>query len=436
MELSKTGDRTNLFSLTSIWILCAILLVFASVYGFSFERGSLNSLNGVDSQALEAGDPTRNAVVNLQSALAYLLSIACIVPFIKPVWRQLCRNVLIFSVLGWAVLSVVWSSVPSTSAINSMRMAINLILVVYLFERFSANDIQKLMMLVGCVAATGSLLMAVVFPQYGLQTRNLAAFGAWQGIFGQKNLLGLELLILLLPAFFVKLNGIYARRLRIAYVATLLFLIVMSQSAGAWIVSVLCLAFVALLHMTVRMPKRDTAVIAFVVAGVLIAVGMAVLANYESLMYALGKDPTMTGRTVLWSGLIELALKRPIQGYGYLAFWQGLNGPTRYLALQMNWLGLAGAENGVLEMGLELGIVGLLLYAVIFLRAVKDALYCIGRGATPAALWYTAILFYVVATNIEGGSLLMPSNLACMMPFMAFLGLRREVQILHKRLGR
>ena len=63
---------------------------------------------------------------------------------------------------------------------------------------------------------------------------------------------------------------------------------------------------------------------------------------------------------------------------------------------------------------------------VVFAVAVKNALYCIGRGASPAVLWYTSILFYVLATNIEGGLLLAPSNLSCILPFVAFVGLRRE----------
>jgi O-antigen ligase len=110
-----------------------------------------------------------------------------------------------------------------------------------------------------------------------------------------------------------------------------------------------------------------------------------------------------------------------------------LNGPSRGLALELNWHGLGGAESGILEAWLELGIVGVLLYAAIFLRAVKDALYCFGRGASSAALWYMSILFYVVATNIEGGALVMPSNLMCILPFVAFVGLRREVKLLRER---
>jgi O-antigen ligase len=432
MELVEKMDKPNFLSLTNTWILCGIFLVFASLYGFSFERGSLNSFVGVDAQSLEAADPTRNAVVSSQSALIYFLSVVCILPFLKPMWKQLRDNALIFSVLGWAILSVAWSDIPSTSAINSLRMAINLVLVLYLFERFSANDIQRLIMLVGCIAAAGSVFMVIAFPQYGLQSRGLAALGAWEGIFGQKNICGLEMLILLLPAFFVKLRGIYARALRTGYIAIVLGIIFLTRSAGAWIDTSLCLVFVAVLKLTTRMPRKDAVIVALAAVGVAVTVGLIALANYDTFMFALGKDPTMTGRTVLWPGLVHLALKRPILGYGYMAFWRGLNGPSRYLALQMNWLGLAGAESGVLEMWLELGIVGLLLYVLVFLCAVKDALRCICHGPSAAALWYISILFYVVVTNIEGGLLLTPSDLACMLPFVAFVGLRREAQRLRE----
>jgi O-antigen ligase len=221
--------------------------------------------------------------------------------------------------------------------------------------------------------------------------------------------------------------------LRAGYIAAVLGIIVMTRSVGAWIDSILCMSFVVLLRLTARMPRKDAAVVALTAAGAVVTVGLILLLNYDATMFALGKDPTMTGRTVLWSGLMHLALKRPILGYGYLAFWRGLNGPSRSLALQMNWLGLGGAESGVLEMWLELGIVGLLLYAAIFVRSVMDAFYCIGRGASAAALWYTSILFYVLVTNIEGGALLGPSNLACILPFVAFVGLRCEVRHLRER---
>ena len=436
MEMAERMDRPNFLSLTNTWILCAIFLVFASVYGFSFERGSLNSIAGVDQQvAAGAGDAGRNSLLKAQETAIYLLSLACILPMIKPVWKQVKRNGLIFSMLGWAILSVIWSDMPSTSAFNALRMAIDLLLVIYLFERYSANDIQKLVLLVGYVAAAGSVFMVFALPQYGLQLRGSSSLGAWEGIFGQKNLCGLMMLILLLPAFFVKLNGAYARMLRGGYIVTTLIIIAMTRSAGGWVVSALCLAFVALLKLTMRMPRKDAVVMVVALTGTAAVAGLVVFANYDTLMYALGKDPTMTGRTELWPGLIHLAMLRPLRGYGYMAFWQqGLaTGPSRGLALQLGWPGLAGAESGILELFLELGVIGLLLYFVIFVRAVKDAFYCLGREASPAALWYISILFYVVASNIEGGILLYPSDLSCILPFIAFVGLRREAQLLRER---
>lgn len=437
MEIIERMDRPNFLSLINTWILCAIFLVFASLYGFSFELGKLNTFVGGATQGVAGVDPNAETVdtVKIQAMIVYILSLACILPFIKPIWGQLRRNALIFSILGWAVLSMIWSDHPSTSAANSLRMAINLMLVVYLFERYSSNDIQKLMLLVGYVAAAGSIFLVFVFPQYGLQSRGAYALGAWEGIFGQKNICGLEMLILLLPALFVQLTGTYTKILRAGYIATVLVIIAMTRSAGAWVLSSLCLAFVALLKLTTRMAKKDAVAVLFVTAGAIAAVGVIALANYETLMYALGKDPTMTGRTEVWKGLAPLILRRPILGYGYMAFWQGiLAGPSRSLALQLHWLGLAGSENGVLEMWLELGIVGVLLYATVFLRAVKDAFYCLWREPSPAVLWYVSILFYVVVTNIEGGLLLTPSNLVCILPFVAFVGLRREAQRLRDRL--
>jgi exopolysaccharide production protein ExoQ len=432
MQIIQIADRPNLFSLTSTWLLCGILLVFASLYGFSFERGTLNSFSK-DAQAMGAGDAGREAVVKIQSAIVYLVTVLLIFPVAKRVWQEILRNRLMGALLLWCALSVTWSALPSFSAINAVRMALNLALVFYLFEKYSANDLQKLFMLVGAVAAAGSLLMVFFFPQYGLQTRGTYALGAWEGIFGQKNLCGLNMLLLLLPALFVRSRRSDALALRLGYSLVMLLIITMTRSTGAWIVGGLCLSAVGLLKLTVRMPRKDAAAICIPLFGLTVLAIGGVLLNFSAMMYALGKDPTMTGRTVLWSGLLTIGMKHAVHGFGYTAFWQGpTTGPTRTLAIQMGWLGLAQAENGILELWLELGLVGLMLYAALFTTALGNALYCLQRGASQATLWYTSILFYVGASNIEGGSLLTPSFLICMLPFVAFIGLKREAQRLRQ----
>jgi exopolysaccharide production protein ExoQ len=433
MEIVEKMDRPNLFGLLDTWILCAIFLVLASLYGFSFERGNFNTNVGAGVNGLASGEAGVSTLIKAQNTAVYLLSVACIFPYIKLMSRQLRQNVWIFSVLGWTILSVLWSDIPQTSAVNALRMTIDLMLVLYLFDRFSANDIQKLIMLVGCVAAAGSIVMVFVFPQYGLQSRGLYALGAWEGIFGHKNICGQAMILLLLPAFFVRLHGTYARILRGGYIATVLVILIMTRSAGAWISSIFCLGFVALSKLATRMPRKDATAVVVAIAGAAAASGAAIAANFATVMYALGKDPTMTGRTKIWAALLHSILKRPLCGYGFMAFWQPqLKGESANFALHLNLAGYNSADSAIIELALELGIVGLLLYGAVFLGAVRDAFYCLGHGASSAALWYMSILVFVMTSNIVAGALMRPSDLASILPFVAYVGLRREAKRLRQ----
>lgn len=427
MEVTVMQDRPNLLARINTWILCAVLLVFASLYGFSFERGSMNTFVGAETFGIQAGSDSDALVIKLQSFFVYVLSFAFIATTGRSVVAALRKHFLIVGLLGWAAASVLWSTHPSTSAVNSVRMVLNVLLVVSLLERYSANDVMKIVMLVGSVAAVGSLVMVFFFPQYGLQARGQYALGAWQGIFGQKNICGLEMLAVLLPAFFVRLHHRYATFFRTGYILTVLLIIAMTRSAGAWIVTSLCLGFVGLLKVTERMRRRDAALLALGCGGLVTALLLGFVFNFEALMYALGKDPTMTGRTVIWKVLERSIAKQPVHGYGYQAFWDGLQGESGNVAIQLNVAGYASAESGVLELWLEIGIVGLLLYAAIYGRAVWDAFRYLSRRTSPEVLWYASILFFVFVSNIEGGLLLTPSNLTCILPFAAFIGLRKEL---------
>jgi O-antigen ligase len=162
--------------------------------------------------------------------------------------------------------------------------------------------------------------------------------------------------------------------------------------------------------------------------GVTVAAIAAILSNPGPVLALIGKDPTLTGRTGIWSSLLVSIWKRPLVGYGYFAFWKGLYGESANVVLQAHWPGMSYAENGVLELWLELGAVAVVLYAMIFFTAVKDALYCLRRDPSKSIMWYASLLFYVGFTNLWAGNLLAASNLECVIPFIAYVGLRKEAR--------
>jgi exopolysaccharide production protein ExoQ len=412
----------SLASLVSTWVLMIPLLVFASQWGFSFEHGSKNSAVGASAQDSGGGAPLK-----VQSAVVYLTCAIFIVGFARAILVDLCSDLLISSLPALAFLSIFWSQFPLVTLVHALMLAANVAFAFYLLERFSTNDLMKLLLMAGLLALIGSLLLIALLPRYGIQERSSITAGAWQGIFAQKNTCGLMMTNLLLPAFFVQIESKHARVLRNTYIAAVLLLIVMSRSAGAWVICAACILFVVTMRALVRMPRKDLAIIVFILAGVSTLAGVFIYKNFDALMYAIGKDPTLTGRTIIWSSLMISIRKQPLLGYGYTAFWGFLKGESANAVLAFHGP-LGYAENGVIQLWLELGAVGVGLYMLIFFRAIKDAAYCLLRKPSPAVMWYTSGLFYITVSNLEAGQLLSTSDLGLILSLVAFAGLRREAQ--------
>lgn len=398
------------------------LLVFASQWGFSFEHGSKSTAVGSYAQLTDDSTPLK-----VQSAIVYLTCAFFMVPVARGILLDFYGDMLIFSLPVLAFLSTLWSQFPLITLVHAVLLVLNVAFALYLLDRFSTNDLLKLLLMVGTLAAIGSLLLIVFLPRYGLQERISLTSGAWEGIFAQKNICGLVMTDLLLPAFFVQIKSPYARAFRNTYVVVVLAIIAMSRSAGAWVICGACILFVVIMRFLVRLPRKDISMIGFFLVGVAVLTGVLVYRNFDALMYAIGKDPTLTGRTIIWTSLISSIRKHPLLGYGYVAFWGFLQGESANTVLVFHGP-LGYAENGVLELWLELGAVGVILYALVFCRAIKDAVYCFMRKPSPGVMWYVAGLFYITVSNIEAGKLLSTSDLGLILSLIAFVGLRREAQ--------
>jgi exopolysaccharide production protein ExoQ len=429
------------------WLICIVLLVFSSNVGFSFERGSMNTASGSQAQGLVSAVGSQDALVmSIQTLAVYAICAFLCLPLLWSITAEFLRDKLIFLIPAWAIVSTVWSQNPTISLHCGLFLAMNIALVFYLLEHFSYDGILRILVWVGSAAALASLLVIVVFPQYGLMSRGQYGLGAWEGIYGHKNICGEAMGLLLLPIFFAKIRNRYALLFRVFYVVLISIIIVMSRTVGAYIICASSVLLIVLMKLLAKMRRAD----AFALSVLLIAaaLGAAIMAVdfAPDVLSILGKDPTLTGRTTIWGAVMMSILKKPLIGYGFKAFWQGLNGESANAILTMKWPGLSYSENGVLDLWLDLGGIGVALYVCVFLRAVKDAAYCLRRDASPFVMWCTLMLFTVVISNVEGGTLLFPSSLACILPITAFVGLRRErlrlkaadtpTPIAHAELGR
>ena len=426
--VKSTNPEASLFTLVITWISVVPLLVMASQGGFSFEQGSSNTLVGYAATGIISPINANEALfMKVQRAVLYLVCILMMAPFLRTIAREILQNKLIVSILSLALLSVIWSQNAWTSLLSATALTLDVCFGVYLLKRFSGNKLLKLLLLTGIIAAAASLLLVFVFPEYGLQGKKLQSLGAWQGIFQHKNACGSVLTIFLLPVFFVRIKSRFGMLLRCIYGAILVFIIAMTRSTGAWLVCAACVVFILGMRLFARFSNRAAVAVGMLITAFVLCASYVGFQYSDLLMYLMGKDPTMTGRTVIWAVLLPSILKHPLLGYGYMAFWQGgLKGESANAAIALNWPGISYSESGIIDLWLGLGAVAVVLFLLLFCLAARDAIYCFSRGATPIAMWFTSMLFYIAVSNIAAGQILQPSSLGCILQIVAFVGLGQE----------
>ena len=86
------------------------------------------------------------------------------------------------------------------------------------------------------------------------------------------------------------------------------------------------------------------------------------------------------------------------------------------------------AQNGILELWVELGIVGVVIILVTLVRAVLDVLICIQREYSPETTWFICMISLTVIYNIDETFLASPHCLPWVLYSVACIGLRDRVR--------
>jgi O-antigen ligase len=167
----------------------------------------------------------------------------------------------------------------------------------------------------------------------------------------------------------------------------------------------------------------------------LVGVGFAAFSVLPSLFTLIGKDMTLTGRTEIWEPVLLSIMKRPLTGYGYCAFWNGMSGESGIIASTVGWVP-PHAHNGFLNVALQVGITGLLVLMAGWFFGIKDAILCLQSGAQRESGWYLTVFVVTLVVNITEPTLLFYGYLAWIMFLVACVGakLTARSQVSQERL--
>lgn len=166
-------------------------------------------------------------------------------------------------------------------------------------------------------------------------------------------------------------------------------------------------------------------VVAYGVLASLAVVGSFAMTSYSTaLLELVGKDSTLSGRAQLWSLVMDAIWKKPFLGYGYEAFWQGFRGESRGILESTGWL-VPMAHNGYLDLWLSLGLAGLVVYALVFLKAIRLALRYLRYDRRTTGAWPIAYLLFFALHNTAESTLLTRTTFEFLMFVAVSVGLQQ-----------
>jgi exopolysaccharide production protein ExoQ len=242
--------------------------------------------------------------------------------------------------------------------------------------------------------------------------------GKIQGITGSSTLLAMLALVALI-VFTVQLASGAVRRLPGgAWVAVALLVIGLTRSATIILGLVAVVAVLAgILLLRRAAPGRGRMLVGAGIAVAAVAALVAGILFRGAVLGALGKSDTFTGRFGIWEAVIGLAVQRPLFGWGWISYWAPWIEPFRGLAFAGGMEQLH-AHNAWLDVWLQLGLVGVVVFAGLVLtalvRATRVAIAAPAEATGSVALAWpllgTALLVQSFAESrilVEGGWVLL-----------------------------
>ena len=265
-----------------------------------------------------------------------------------------------------AVASTLWSLDPLLTLRRSIPFALAGLFGLWFAARFSAERQMRILRVTMLALAIATVAVVLLAPAIGLDPTPGHA-SDWKGVFTQKNACG-RIMVL---ATAVVLFGSRLTWPRAASLLLFTLVLIMSGSRGAWMIE----AALLLVWATIQIARRSTPRIRLLIAiaAPLLTTAAALIAARFSwqLVHLLDREPTLSGRTAIWAQVLNAIAQRPLLGYGFDAFWRGMQGPSLQIDTAVHFI-VEHAHNGFLEICLELGLAGLVLFLLSWLAAWRS----------------------------------------------------------------
>jgi exopolysaccharide production protein ExoQ len=277
----------------------------------------------------------------------------------------------VLALCAFAFISAFWSGDPALVVRRAGTVTLSTLFGVYLVGRGDFAALIAMLVTVYALAAVASLVLAVAAPQWGTMTGE-AYTHAWRGAYADKNDLGMSCAEAVIVAVYALWRGHGPRWLAAFTIVASLVLLYGSESKTPIVVMMAAL-YAALLVTALRRRSGAGLVAAFALFVLGLAGAALLMAGWQDVLAALGRDATFSNRTRIWHLVLEYIDRRPWLGYGYEGFWRDDN-VDAHLIWDLVGFRTPHAHNSWLEIWLGLGVAGVGIAVLAWLAAIYRTL--------------------------------------------------------------
>jgi O-antigen ligase len=330
----------------------------------------------------------------------------------EQVGQVLRRNWPILLFLSYAALSIFWSDFPFVTFKHWIKGVGDVVMVLIVLTEPDVTDaVKRLVTRVGFTLLPLSVLLGKYYLGLGRYVNH-----SWQmeytGVATQKNSLGGLCLILGLGLLW-RFRAVYlfrgdeSRARRLLALSTVIAMAVWLLWVSNSMTSICCLAMAAtVMLLATRMRQRPWMVHTVVLVMLSVSIFALFFDSSGRLLEELGRTPTLTGRTQIWSEVLSVPVN-PLVGVGYESFWLGLRLEQMREAAGFD---INEAHNGYIEIYLDLGWIGLTVLAVLLATGYRNLTHEYPYHSDYGGLRLAYFLAVVVQSLTEAGFRMMTSG--------------------------
>lgn len=381
--------------------------ILFAVFVLFFSTGAIVPLVRKESGVIF--DPVHGDLV-LQGLWLVLYGITFFLMFkhFRQVAPAACRDRLVWLLVGLALVSVLWSWSPPVTLRRCMALIGSTVFGIYLASRFTWQDMLKCAAWALGLGAVLSLGFVLFLPSYGIH-HDIYHSGAWRGIYFHKNVLGRFMTLASTTWLLYSFSNSRVYIAGLALFGLSLELLFLSTSKTSIIIFLMLLPLLLIYLYRIGRTRQILPVISIILVTGSIALFL-VCSHNTTLNFGHAKeitapgqlpevDLTLTGRTALWQAVLEKIQQQPWLGYGYSAFWLGSKEPSGHLWRILAWE-TPNAHNGYLDLWLQIGLVGLVIFMISFITNIFRTLFLAREKKSTFALFAMIFLLILLINNV------------------------------------